>query len=460
MSINDDNIHAFVRDYLNSPEKLPGFLRNKKINDWDVSKVTNMSELFINANINEPLNKWDVSNVTDMSAMFLRCDNFNFPLDSWNVSNVTTMDDMFSICTEFNQPLESWNVSKVINMSFMFNGCYNFNQPLNNWNVSNVTDMSSMFSECYNFNQPLNLWDVTNVTDMSRMFSKCLNFNAPLNSWNVNNVTDYELIFQDCHILESNAPLFKFGSILPSPIYLYQFNTEIENGTIIENNSQEDDYHYTRLFEMIYTTDVLYYNIEALLDAAKRMKENKSIQTANGETVLGFVISAYDYYRSHVKKNLYNELLSILVRDFLRKYPKEDECVICNELMDGIHGPTNPMEGEPVNQIVNNPNDVITVCANSHVLHRQCSISTCTAPPVNILEQMSMEGEYLSAQSISTLCPLCKQPLLPSCEGFNNKKKLPLPFPEEIEFKGGRKTNKRKTNKRKTNKRKTNKRKK
>ena len=33
MSINDDNIHAFVRDYLNSPEKLPGFLRNKKIND-------------------------------------------------------------------------------------------------------------------------------------------------------------------------------------------------------------------------------------------------------------------------------------------------------------------------------------------------------------------------------------------------------------------------------------------
>ena len=42
-----------------------------KINDWDVSKVTNMSSMFKGAtSFNEPLNKWNVSNVTNIWGMF------------------------------------------------------------------------------------------------------------------------------------------------------------------------------------------------------------------------------------------------------------------------------------------------------------------------------------------------------------------------------------------------------
>ncbi|MDY4803899.1 DarT ssDNA thymidine ADP-ribosyltransferase family protein [Campylobacter sp.] len=157
---------------------------------WDVSNVTDMSEMFSGCeNFNQPLNSWNVSNVTNMFRMFFGCENFNQPLNSWNVSSVTNMNGMFWGCINFNQPLNSWNVSNVTNMKRMFWGCKKFNQPLNSWNVSNVTDMSEMFSGCENFNQPLNSWNVSNVADMSYMFFGCENFNQPIYNWNTDEVS-------------------------------------------------------------------------------------------------------------------------------------------------------------------------------------------------------------------------------------------------------------------------------
>ena len=40
---------------------------------------------------NQPLNNWDVSKVTNMSYMFRGARSFNQPLDNWNVSNVREM---------------------------------------------------------------------------------------------------------------------------------------------------------------------------------------------------------------------------------------------------------------------------------------------------------------------------------------------------------------------------------
>lgn len=202
--INNDNLQTFVINYMVDKTQLPDDLRDIPMEEWNVSRVTSMSNLFNDARIhqtfNEPLNRWDVSNVTDMTSMFEGCVNFNQPLDRWRVFNVESMTSMFDDCENFNQRLNEWNVSKVEDMSFMFSGCRNFNRPLNDWDVTNVTYMASMFSGCDNFNQPLNDWEVSNVVDMSSMFSGCRNFNQPLNDWDISNVTDMSSMFMFCRL--------------------------------------------------------------------------------------------------------------------------------------------------------------------------------------------------------------------------------------------------------------------
>ena len=147
------------------------------------------------------IEKWDVSRITDMSELFDGNNMFNKDISSWNVSNVTNMEHMFRTCHYFNKPLNVWNVSNVTNMLGMFEHCHNFNQPLNDWNVSNVTKMYNMFYACHNFNQPLNDWNVSNVTDMGFMFYLC-KFNQPLywENLNIDIINDHDMfinMFQD-----------------------------------------------------------------------------------------------------------------------------------------------------------------------------------------------------------------------------------------------------------------------
>ena len=224
--INDNNIKDLVKFYCTDRTKLPPSLQQIPINNWDVSNVTNMDNLFnpktysptsTRNSFNEPLNDWNVSNVTTMNNMFRNCYFFDKPLNKWDVSNVTNMSYMFAGCFSFNQNLNDWDVSKVTTMSFMFIGCSSFNTPLNNWNVSNVTDISSMFNMCSEFNQALNNWNVSNVTNMSLMFSDCIRFNKPLNNWNISHETNIDGMFTNCPISEANKPLIQIPPEIVPP---------------------------------------------------------------------------------------------------------------------------------------------------------------------------------------------------------------------------------------------------
>ena len=197
----------------------PGLVEfNPDISSWDVSNVTNMSNMFGTKGYSETLNrdnyyevyfnqdisKWDVSKVTNMSGMFLRATRFNQNIGNWDVSQVTDMSFMLAglqngILSKFNQDIGSWDVSKVTNMSGMFAYGTAFNQDIGSWDVSNVTNMSLMFTDRYSsrsvFNQDIGNWDVSNVTNMSKMFFRS-KFNQNICSWDVSNVTNMYSMFQ------------------------------------------------------------------------------------------------------------------------------------------------------------------------------------------------------------------------------------------------------------------------
>ena len=212
----------------------------KGLETWDVSKVENMSYMFIdcilfNADLSlwgnklstvktmrgmfyncsmfegKGLENWDVRKVENISSMFFNCKVFEGRcLENWNVSKVENMRYMFCNCVMFNADLSFWGnkLGKVENMGSMFLGCESFEgRGLEKWYVSNVTNMSEMFEDCVMFNTDLSFWGnkLGKVENMELMFSGCIRFQGKgLEKWNVSNVTNMSNVFSECSVLNSN----------------------------------------------------------------------------------------------------------------------------------------------------------------------------------------------------------------------------------------------------------------
>jgi surface protein len=221
---------------------------NYDIRNWDVSNVTDMRQMFYEASsFNQPIGNWDVSSVTDMSYMFYYATSLNQDISNWDVGNVTDMVNMFGNAESFNQPIGNWDVSSVIAMGGMFYYTSAFNQPIGDWNVSSVTDMGGMFYAAESFNQPIGNWDVSSVTDMGYMFSYATSFNHNISSWCVTNISSEPTDFSvNSPLIEIYKPVWgtcpSFGlddqnqldiSIYPNPVIDKLFIQGLSNPTKI-----------------------------------------------------------------------------------------------------------------------------------------------------------------------------------------------------------------------------------
>ena len=66
-----------------------------------------------------PIGEWDVSCVTDMDEMFQNAEAFNGAIDAWDVSSVTNLFGMFSNAYAFDQDL-GWCVGTSVNTNYAF----------------------------------------------------------------------------------------------------------------------------------------------------------------------------------------------------------------------------------------------------------------------------------------------------------------------------------------------------
>ena len=115
------------------------------LNDVDVSRITDMSDLFHRVNHLSKykiqfidISKWDVSNVEDFESMFERCSNFTSDLLRWDFSSAKNVKFMFLNCSKFNSEVGEWKINpELTNMLRMFDGCESFEgYGLDQWDCS------------------------------------------------------------------------------------------------------------------------------------------------------------------------------------------------------------------------------------------------------------------------------------------------------------------------------------
>ena len=160
---------------------------------------------------------------------YLNGDRTNGYIHHWDVSRITDMSNLFSDMPTFNENISNWNVSNVTSMANMFYGCTYFNQDLSNWDVSRVTDMSRMFYKCSNFtglNNKINKtnktkkqwscissWNTENVINMTSMLEDAVIFSAKIHDWDVHNVVYCKDFSKNCCHMRHNLPKFSNHSL-------------------------------------------------------------------------------------------------------------------------------------------------------------------------------------------------------------------------------------------------------
>jgi surface protein len=166
------------------------------ISNWGGFDVSNNAVFYGCSNLDITATDYPIISTASLDQTFRGCSSLTSPnFNAWDVSSVTNMSNMFYKATFFNQNISSWDVSSVTNMTFMFY-VTSFNQNIGGWDVSSVTDMSNMLRDADDFNQDISLWDINQVSNFLSFMQNATglstaNYDALLIAWDAQGAMSY-----------------------------------------------------------------------------------------------------------------------------------------------------------------------------------------------------------------------------------------------------------------------------
>lgn len=185
------------------------------VNGGDLSNVTTMASMFLNAtNARPDTSTWNTSNVTDMSRMFRRASQARPDTASWNMSNVTTILRMFDRASNAhhgNVDTSSWNTANITDMGNVFEQT-SLDADVSGWDTSNVTNMYGMFLNAPSANPDVSSWNTSNVTSMMRLFNNAPIANPNVLNWDTSNVSSFREMFRGATVANPDMRNWNFSS--------------------------------------------------------------------------------------------------------------------------------------------------------------------------------------------------------------------------------------------------------
>ena len=173
---------------------------NVDLSNWNVSNVTSIGEFIIsyNRNLNVDLSGWVINANVAFGRLVSRCLELN--VTNWDVSNVTNFSNMLNESNNLKEiaGLDTWNVSNGVNFTSMFRRVYDLTSlgDLTSWQFAPNANLNAMFFanvvdndlDQTSRNSILNL-DVSNAINMNSMFSYTNTSWLNLSNWDVSGVS-------------------------------------------------------------------------------------------------------------------------------------------------------------------------------------------------------------------------------------------------------------------------------
>ena len=149
--ITDSNIHHAVREWIH--RRSDAILAFGHIKDWDVSEVTDMSQLFsadrLNpaAQFNDDISSWDTPKLKNISYMFYGNEVMDSDFSHWTFKHVEDASYAFAETKKYSGwGLAYLETDKLVNAKGMFQNAVKFDaNGVHKWSLSKLRDGSFMF---------------------------------------------------------------------------------------------------------------------------------------------------------------------------------------------------------------------------------------------------------------------------------------------------------------------------